>query len=363
MNFKLIKLRTIKKLTLWTDYKLLELYSDIDIQNMPNYKIMQIVLNYLRVNNYNKLSVFSKDFYIVRGWSEEDAINKVSNLQRKNGQRFIDKRKKNSENYPQMISPMKIEFWLKKGYSKKQAELEIKKQRPLNKEYWIAKGWSKEDAINKISEYQSKQSIKFQKKRRNNPGEYGDIASNQLKYWLKKGYSKKESKEKLKDRQATFSLEKCIEKYGEVEGRNRWKKRQEKWLSNYKKNNFSKISQDLFQNLYDKIKEDFNEIYFATLNENKEIDESNKNYEFRLSLNNKVILPDFFIKDINKIIEFDGAYWHGEYKRDDFNKTREIKRDKSIINSGYKIFHIKELNYYKDPEREIQKCLDFIYND
>lgn len=54
--------------------------------------------------------------------------------------------------------------------------------------------------------------------------------STTLLYWLKLGYSEEEAKEKLSERQTTFSLEKCIKKYGEEEGRKRWKKRQEKWL-------------------------------------------------------------------------------------------------------------------------------------
>lgn len=36
----------------------------------------------------------------------------------------------------------------------------------------------------------------------------------------------------VSESQATFSLEKCIEKYGEVEGLKRWQERQEKWMNN-----------------------------------------------------------------------------------------------------------------------------------
>ena len=93
------------------------------------------------------------------------------------------------------------------------------------------------------------------------------------------------------------------------------------------------------------------------------MDDSGKNHEYRLSLDNKVILPDFLIKDSNKIIEFDGAYWHGEYQSHSANKSREAKRDRSILDGGYSVLHIKESDYYKDPEKEIQKCLNFIYND
>jgi very-short-patch-repair endonuclease len=226
-------------------------------------------------------------------------------------------------------------------------ELQRKERSPYCIEFWIKRGYNEDYAKDKISKF-----AKMNKQQ-----------STTLKYWLEKTDGDlEEAKRLLKERQSTFSLEKCIEKYGEIKGTKRWQKRQEKWLKNYKKNNFSKISQDLFLKIYDRIKGDFNEIYFATLNENNIIDNSGKNYEFRLSLKNKVILPDFFIKDINKIIEFDGAYWHGKYQSDKTNVSREKERDVSIIENGYKIHHVSELNYYKDKEGEIQKCLDFIYD-
>ena len=51
-----------------------------------------------------------------------------------------------------------------------------------------------------------------------------------LEYYLNKGMCEEEAKVALKERQSTFSLKKCIEKYGEEEGIRRFKERQEKWL-------------------------------------------------------------------------------------------------------------------------------------
>lgn len=67
-----------------------------------------------------------------------------------------------------------------------------------------------------------------------------------IEYWLKQtGNDLEKAKELLIKRQSTFSLEKCIEKYGEEKGLERWVERQEKWHKNYKKSNYSKISQKL----------------------------------------------------------------------------------------------------------------------
>lgn len=50
-----------------------------------------------------------------------------------------------------------------------------------------------------------------------------------LLYWTKLGYSDEEAREKLSERQKTFSLEQCINKHGEEEGRKIWRARQDKW--------------------------------------------------------------------------------------------------------------------------------------
>lgn len=51
-----------------------------------------------------------------------------------------------------------------------------------------------------------------------------------IEYYLAKGMSETEAKVALSKRQSTFSLEKCIEKYGTVHGKLVWEARQSKWL-------------------------------------------------------------------------------------------------------------------------------------
>ena len=135
--------------------------------------------------------------------------------------------------------------------------------------------------------------------------------TNQVEYWIKKGFSEDEAKIKVSERQRTFTLEKCIEKYGEEEGTKRWQERQKKWLKNYKKQNFSNISQELFWSIYDKMKDLNLDIRFATINENKEKDTSGKNNEFLVKTKKSYVKPDFIVLNYKKVIEFDGDYWHG----------------------------------------------------
>lgn len=184
-----------------------------------------------------------------------------------------------------------------------------------------------------------------------------------LSYWLEKtDGNEEEAKRLLSERQSTFSLEKCIERYGEVEGKEVWKNRQQKWQKNFKKSNYSKVSQKLFVEVYNNIKDyNFSDIFFATYDNNIKsvVLDDGKNREYTLTLKDlRVVKPDFFIKDIKLIIEFDGDYWHNQNKRG--NKHREELRDAGIIESGYKLLHVSDRDFKSNPSETIQKCLEFI---
>ena len=50
-----------------------------------------------------------------------------------------------------------------------------------------------------------------------------------IEYYIERGLNEEETRAALAERQSTFSLEKCIEKYGEEEGYSVWCARQQKW--------------------------------------------------------------------------------------------------------------------------------------
>lgn len=181
--------------------------------------------------------------------------------------------------------------------------------------------------------------------------------TNQVEYWIKKGFSEEEAKIKVRERQRTFTIEKCIEKYGKEQGTKRWQERQEKWLRNYKKQNFSNVSQNLFWTIYNKIKNLNLDIRFATIDENKEKDTSGKNNEYLIKTKKSFVKPDFVILDSKKVIEFDGDYWHGKGRG---NKLRDKERDKSLQEMGFQVLHILEKDFKINPEKIINECLNFI---
>ena len=185
------------------------------------------------------------------------------------------------------------------------------------------------------------------------------ISDTTIQYYINKGYSLEDSEKLLKERQTTFSLEKCIKKYGYDEGYKKWTDRQEKWLNNYQKVNYSKISQEMFISIYKELINVgfFDKVYFAKLDKNDNIHDSKNNYEYRLKLSKSYILPDFFIPSLNLILEFDGTYYHRDTIE---NKEREKNRDENIINSGYKVLHISEKEYKDNKELTILKVVNYI---
>lgn len=180
--------------------------------------------------------------------------------------------------------------------------------------------------------------------------ETGKLKPNHIEYWTKKGFTPEEAKIKVGNHQRR-DLAFFQKKHGEEEGLKFWTRRQEKWLSNFKRQNYSAISQELFWSVYNRL-DNTDNIHFAMLNST-----DNKNCEYRLKLGNKIIVPDFIKLDSKKIIEFDSVYYHRETPE---NKTREEQRDKLIFDHGYTVLHINENEYKKNKELIINKCVEFI---
>lgn len=247
------------------------------------------------------------------------------------------------EKYKKMFSEM-ISGEKNPNHNNKTTEEERKSRSPFSKLF------VKYDGIEDIDDHISKFTKKALKNR---------LTTNQKEYYINKGFTEEEALKMVSDRQKTFSLEKCIQKWGEEKGPERWRKRQEKWLNSFGGINYSDISQELFISLYEKLKKyRFDrKVYFARLDKNGEIHESNKNYEYRLNLKNSYILPDFFIPDLKFILEFDGTYYHRNTTE---NKLRTEKRDMDIVESGYEVIHISEREYINNKEFTILKLLDII---
>lgn len=123
--------------------------------------------------------------------------------------------------------------------------------------------------------------------------------------------------------------------------------------------NWSKVSQEVFWELYEELNDKYNEIYFATHREDGDRNED-KNHEYLLETGTSFRLLDFYIPELKKVIEFDGTYWHGEVGRG--NKEADKLRDEEILKTEKvdEILHIKERDWNESPEKVIDECLEFL---
>ena len=208
-----------------------------------------------------------------------------------------------------------------------------------------------------------------------------DRTTCQIGYWTNKGYTEEEAREKVAERQRTFTLEKCIEKYGLEDGYKKWKERQEKWSAKvedkYKQGLFSKVPHTTTTSMFSQTEKDFvdeliqvgkfniTDIHCYKTTQVELLNEKSDRCE------NKRFLYDFSYK--NKIIEFNGDFWHmnpKKYDRDYYNKISKIyAKDKWEIDDikincakelGYDILVVWESDYKCDKDGTIQKCIDFL---
>jgi len=189
---------------------------------------------------------------------------------------------------------------------------------------------------------------------------------NQLGYWIKKGYTEDGAILKIRERQTTNSVDAIMkrEKCDIYEATEKRKNITSKWLSSLPTKSYSNISQELFWSIYMIIKEEYLDIFFATLNENKCLEDVGKNYEYKVKTDKTIRSLDFYIRDVNKVIEFNGEYWHSERNiRGKYTIERDIEREKEIkktLNCSF--FIVNEKKYNANKQKVIDDCLDFIRN-
>lgn len=195
----------------------------------------------------------------------------------------------------------------------------------------------------------------------------GDVIPNQKGYWLKRGYTDEESSAKVTERQTTFTKEKCIEKLGDVDGLERWKERQRRWLSTLddksddEKRRINKLKIQKHKICVSKSEKELRDV--LACDSQLRIDRKDNNTYYIYDLYNE-----------RKIIEYNGDYWHcnpNKYKEDYFNtqlgmtaaqKWEEDDMKSALaISLGYDIKIVWESDYRKDKETVIQDCLEFLY--
>jgi hypothetical protein len=316
---------------------------------------------FLPEEEYNKVKnklksvkrAFSKEFWMRKGYSEEDSIKKVFEIQSENSKKFKGKRTGKNK-----------EILRKKGYTEEQ--IERVSLSPSNIKFWTLKGHTEEEAKSIISKGQSHAAKFIDTKSR--------LLPSNLDYWIKRGYNEEDSKKKVKESQTTFSKEKCIEKFGYEKGIEVFNNRTDKWLNSLKDQDnifigYSKISQEMFTEISNRLKGDFK---YATNGGEFKIPKSSGGFYFY----------DFVDENKKLIIEYNGDMYHAnpdKFKEDDnphpFRKNITSKeiwlkdqiKIKLAEELGYKVLIIWDSEYrykgFENKEKIIERCINFLLQE
>jgi hypothetical protein len=176
------------------------------------------------------------------------------------------------------------------------------------------------------------------------------------------------------ERQRTFTIEKCVQKYGEEIGFDVWKERQIKWSKKveekYKNGEFTRFCKHSYSNKEIKFFEHLLSVYapskeyFCAVSGSKQF--------FRHFKKEGITLAYDFVCG-KKIIEFNGDYWHCNpsfYQSTFFNKSLkkfatekwdyDRRKIELIEEAGYQTLVVWESEYDKYPEQTIKKCIEHL---
>lgn len=330
---------------------------------------MQLLLEDLKINQLiskarnlllpTKERPIGRYYWLARGWSVAVAQAKITEARKKK------KPKK---------SPFSVEFWLDKInpdtgllFTCTAAEFKRNSLRPIRAEYWILKGFSLEEAVIKALETKSKNnSLGAEAVKSRNKSEIRSFSPRCVEYWTARGYSEENAVKKVKEEQTTFSLEKCISKHGKEDGKEVWLARQKKWLDNLNSKsteeidriNRSKLAKGFSISLAEKDILSTLQKHFPAIQDQVMVRNGHKRFLFDIGLD-------------NKLIEYNGTYWHADPRfYNELVKVRNMtaadvrEKDKikleTAMSQGYEVLVIWEHDFKENKQREIEKCINFL---
>jgi hypothetical protein len=283
-----------------------------------------------KIKNIKSVNVFSIEWQMKRfNITKEEAEEKIKNIKNKN-----------------------------KETQSKMSQFDFNSMIPSKKEHWIKKGYSEEESIKKVDtniKNATKNCNEFIEDKKLNPEKYIGLYDTSIEYYLKKGYSEEDSKNLLKKRQSTFSLEKCIDKYGIDDGIKVWKTRQDKWIKSLgdkitnemkdstsfnhflKKNNYDELLSRIeyeyvFKSRYlnsklGKASKESMKLFNHLIKwcDNNKMDyycgcEGSREFYLFDDDSKKIYAYDFTIPKMSLIFEFHGKFWHTKEPIDRINE-------------------------------------------
>jgi hypothetical protein len=240
----------------------------------------------------------------------------------------------------------------KESYTKTHTEEEWnklceKKKSNLGESGYIKK-YGDDEGKKKWEEYLTKWNAGIQKRKNSGIWKNGlTLTEMQEKYGIENGYNR--WKNRIDARKYTLSLNRFIERFGKEDGIIQYYCYVDKMVSNCRKlGGFSKISQKLFDEIYNKLDKNKQMMckYYTKSGEEK----------FYITEVNGLAMMFVDFKCGNAIIEFDGDYWHSTQA----TQSRDKIKQKILEDRGYRVFRVKEREYNTNKESITQDCINFI---
>lgn len=118
--------------------RILDIALNASCGKLPSQKMVKRAVKEVLSPDGKPTSVFKKDYFILLGYSEDEAIKLVEGYQKKNSKRTL-------------------EYWLSRGYSEDEAKAERGKYQKTNSksaiEYYLSRGYTEDEAIAARTEY------------------------------------------------------------------------------------------------------------------------------------------------------------------------------------------------------------------
>lgn len=225
----------------------------------------------------------------------------------------------------------------------------------------------------KVYDEKRKEHSVLMKKRHANDTHYKNGYSHFCVEWWIDKYGEEEGRKKYKEfqiKQASkpgsgWTMDNLINKYGQDEARKRFSKYVEEVVTST--TFYSEISQELFWELYDRFSLFHDGIFFAELNKEYYLTKKDESEQETL-----FFVYDFTIVDKNKIIEFNGDFWHANpaiYKSDELvynnKKASDVwefdqKKQELAKEKGFDLMVIWEKDYRDDKQQTILQCEEWL---
>lgn len=294
----------------------------------------------------------TKDDYFREFPNAKMCCDKVMTAKTKNSGQYMK-----TEKYKKMFSE-KMKGENNPNHRSKTTEAERKSRSPFCNEFYEKHDGNRDELMKSISEKRT--------------------YNTRTDYYEGKGYTNDEAKKLLKERQNTFTLEKCMKKYGDDEGRAVFEKRQKLWSGKieqkYRNGEFSKAPKHRSGSCFSKIEKQFIGMLIQYGNLDCDLCKTYKTKQLTLfdkTTKNRYHY-DFCYE--NKIIEFNGDYWHCNpqiYESDYYHKRLKCtayevwERNKEKINYaksiGYSVYIVWESDFRKNCNAVIEQCLKYIF--